>query len=88
MKSVTSRFSYLMTALLAVTSLSVQAVESNPVEQYKYGMKLDVQKVLALHEEPSQWCQVVDARMDYLDSNGQKRSLAYVKLSDSCSDGD
>ncbi|ERI49980.1 hypothetical protein N878_02055 [Pseudomonas sp. EGD-AK9] len=78
---------YLLAAAFSFGSLAVQADESIPVERYRYGAQLDVQKVLALHEEPSADCQVVSARMDYLDSMDQKRSLEYRKLSSSCSEG-
>lgn len=75
-------------SLLATTvnfaSPTVQAAESVTPEPYHYGMRLDIGKVVTLHEEPSTHCQVVDARMDYLDSNGQLRSLAYRKLADTC----
>jgi hypothetical protein len=87
MKSITRRITYALTVLFAFASLPLQAAESLPLERYHYGMQLDVQKVLALHEESFQWCQVVDARMDYLDSRGQKRSLAYRKHASSCSEG-
>jgi hypothetical protein len=77
-----------LAAVLSLSSFALQAAEAIPAERYHYGMQLDVQKVLALHEESSRWCQVVDARMDYLDSQGQQRSLAYRKHSHSCSAGD
>jgi hypothetical protein len=87
MQSITHRAAYALAAVLAFASLPLQAAESTPVERYHYGMHLDVQKVLAMHEEPSQGCQVVGAQLDYLDSQGQKRSLAYRKHASSCSEG-
>ncbi|ARS49280.1 DUF2790 domain-containing protein [Ectopseudomonas hydrolytica] len=78
---------YLLAAAFSLGGLAVQAAESVPVEQYHYGMQLDVRKVLALHEESSSGCRVVSARMDYLDSMGHKRSLEYRKLSSTCSEG-
>ncbi|KFJ92874.1 hypothetical protein JF55_05375 [Pseudomonas sp. 1-7] len=78
---------YLLAAVFSFGSLAVHAADSIPVERYHYDMQLDVQKVLSLHEEPSSGCQVVNARMDYLDSMDQKRSLEYRKLSSSCSEG-
>jgi hypothetical protein len=77
-----------LAAVLTLSSFALQAAEAIPAERYYYGMQLDVQKVLALHEESSRWCQVVDARMDYLESQGQQHSLAYRKHSRSCSAGD
>ena len=87
MKPIIQGAAYVLTAVFSLAIPALQAAESIPLERYHYGMQLDVQKVLELHEEPSQWCQVVDARMDYLDSQGQKRSLAYRKLASSCSEG-
>lgn len=87
MKFITCGAAYVLAAVFSFGSLVVQAAESIPVERYRYDMQLDVQKVLSTHEESSSRCQVVDARMDYLDSQGQKRSLAYRRLSSSCSEG-
>lgn len=75
-------------ALAAITlgSIPAQAAGASTAERYHYGMRLDVQKIVSLHEASSQLCQVVDARMDYLDSQGQRRSLAYLKLAAACRD--
>ncbi|WP_271412153.1 DUF2790 domain-containing protein [Pseudomonas sp. Q1-7] len=75
----------LLAATFNVVSAVAHAAESAPPERYHYGMHLDVKKVIAVHEEPSVLCQVVDARMDYLDSSGQLRSLEYRKHADVCS---
>jgi len=47
------------------------------VQNYHYGQHLDVQKVLAIHDNNAQSCGVVTAKMDYLDSKGQPHSLQY-----------
>lgn len=70
--------------ILPLASLTVYAAEAVTAERYHYGMQLDVQKVLALHEAPTQLCQVVEARMDYLDSQGGERSLVYLKHAKAC----
>lgn len=81
-----------MAAVLTLSSLALQAAEPTPAERYHYGMQLDVQKVLAMSEaEPhasSQPCEVVAARMDYLDSAGKARSVTYLKHSSACQDHD
>jgi hypothetical protein len=84
MKSIPHVAAVALAFILPLASLSVHAAETVTVERYHYGMQLDVQKVLALHEAPAQSCQVVDARMDYLDSQGRERSLAYVKHAKAC----
>ena len=83
MKAIT-RAALVLACVRPFSSFGLQAAESIPAERYHYGMQLDVQKVLALHEDPAQSCQVVDARMDYLDSQGRERSLAYVKHAKAC----
>jgi hypothetical protein len=74
--------------LLATTfnfaSPVAQAADGVAPERYHYGMQIDISQVVSVHEEPSVLCQVVDARMDYLDSSGQLRSLAYRKFADTC----
>ena len=83
MKAIT-RAALVLACVLPFSSFGPQAAESIPAERYHYGMQLDVQKILALHEAPAQSCQVVEARMDYLDSQGRERSLAYVKHAKAC----
>lgn len=75
----------LLAATLNLASTAAQAAEHVAPERYHYGMHLDVKRVVAVHEAPSELCQVVDARMDYLDSNGQLHSVAYRKHADACS---
>ncbi|MDH4563952.1 DUF2790 domain-containing protein [Pseudomonas sp. BN411] len=74
----------LLAATFSFASLAAQAAGNVTPEPYRYGMHLDINKVVSIHEEPSVLCQVVDARMDYLDSSGQQHSLAYRKLADAC----
>ncbi|MDH4608991.1 DUF2790 domain-containing protein [Pseudomonas sp. BN102] len=73
-------------AAISLGSIPAQAADATRVERYHYGMHLDVQKLVALHEAPAQLCQLVEARMDYLDSQGKLRSLAYLKHSATCRD--
>lgn len=79
----------LLAATAAFVSLGAQAVETPPVEQYHYGQKLDVKKVLAIQEDAGSPfdCGIVNARMYYLDSQGQPHSLAYRKFATACNEG-
>ncbi|GAC1032711.1 hypothetical protein thsps21_35400 [Pseudomonas sp. No.21] len=86
MQSLARTAAFALSLVLPLASLGLQAAESIPVEQYHYGMQLDVQKVLALHEAPTVLCQVVEARMDYLDSQGREHRLAYLKHATACQD--
>ncbi|EKT4467141.1 DUF2790 domain-containing protein [Pseudomonas putida] len=67
-------------ALFGVAAISAQASSepmSDSVMQYRYGDRLDVQKVLSIKDDQSNACGVVNTRMDYLDSNGRRQSLEY-----------
>lgn len=56
-----------------------------PVE-YTYGTELDVVKVLSMSNIPDV-CEVVPARMEYLDSHGQRHILDYKVMGNGCSNG-
>ncbi|WP_277962309.1 DUF2790 domain-containing protein [Pseudomonas sp. RIT-To-2] len=57
-----------------------------PVEHYTYSQHLDIAKVLNTSEIPAV-CEVVPARMTYLDSTGQKHILEYRVMGNGCSNG-
>jgi hypothetical protein len=48
---------------------------------------LDIKQVVAFEESSAQFCDVVEARMTYLDSQDKTQVLKYRKVSSSCSDG-
>lgn len=78
-------------ALLGFGALAAQAssmpMADSSVMQYRYGDKLDVKKVLSVSDDQATACGVVNARMDYLDSHGQPRSVAYRSYAtDGCHD--
>ena len=82
--------------VLALSSLCATAmadevptdVASNtvPVEEYTYSTHLDIAKVISMSEIPSV-CEVVPARMEYEDSNGQRHILRYSVMGNGCSNG-
>ncbi|HBO9702535.1 DUF2790 domain-containing protein [Pseudomonas aeruginosa] len=74
-------------AALALPAFAAQAAAPVPTESYRYGMPLDVHKVVATQEQASPTCEIVDARMDYLDSAGKLHSLACRKYASACSQG-
>ena len=53
------------------------------VQNYVYGMSLDIDKVVSI-SEPDAVCGVVTARMTYEDSQGAQRELDYQKWSNGC----
>ena len=78
----------LLTAALACTAFTGLAqandtTSSNAVP-YKYGMPLQVAKVIALTEPATLECKVITAAMKYLDNNGRPEEISYRKLSDAC----
>jgi len=78
----------LLAAALACTAFTglAQANDTTPSNAvpYKYGMPLQVAKVVALTEPPTLECKVVTADMKYLDNNGRREEISYRKLSDAC----
>ncbi|WEL70581.1 DUF2790 domain-containing protein [Pseudomonas sp. CBSPCGW29] len=64
-------------ALLNIAAFSAQA-EASP--------KLDIQQVSTV-DDGGAACGVVNARMTYLDSHGQKQVFEYMKFADSCNEG-
>lgn len=54
-----------------------------PVEQYSYGLHLDVAKVIS-QTEIANVCGVVPMRMTYDDSQGKRHILAYQVLGTGC----
>ncbi|MDD2162666.1 DUF2790 domain-containing protein [Pseudomonas sp. MIL19] len=80
----------LTASLFVLLSLGVPPVvaqENIVTETYSYNTPLDINSVVSLTEDSSQHCNVVNAQMTYLKSNGEKRVLIYRKLSSNCSDG-
>ncbi|WP_207884054.1 DUF2790 domain-containing protein [Pseudomonas sp. 30_B] len=79
----------LLAVIAAFASLGAQAADTVPVEPYHYGQKLDVKQVIAIHEDSGSPfdCGIVNARMDYLDSQGLAHSLAYRKFATNCNEG-
>ncbi|WP_213879787.1 DUF2790 domain-containing protein [Pseudomonas sp. dw_358] len=57
----------------------------NP-QQYTYGMKLDIARVISTTQVPNE-CGVVPMQMAYEDSAGQRHVLAYSVMGNGCSNG-
>ena len=56
------------------------------VEQYNYGMKLDIAKVISTTEVPNV-CAVVPTQMTYIDHQGQQHTVEYLVMGNGCSNG-
>lgn len=64
---------------------SLQRLEQVPVETYRYGMQLDIARVLSI-SDTGQVCAVVPSVMHYEDSKGQLRALEYLIHGSGCYD--
>ncbi|AYW61718.1 TPA: DUF2790 domain-containing protein [Pseudomonas aeruginosa] len=60
--------------------------QENAVEEYAYGMQLDVARVIS-STDTSNACGIVPARMTYEDSNGQKHTVEYQVWGNGCTGG-
>ncbi|EZP66364.1 Type IIA topoisomerase (DNA gyrase/topo II, topoisomerase IV), A subunit [Pseudomonas sp. RIT357] len=75
------------TAALADEAPTELAGQNAPiVEDYTYSTHLDVAKVLSMSEVPNV-CEVVPAKMEYEDSQGQRHILNYKIMGNGCSNG-
>ncbi|MDH4582737.1 DUF2790 domain-containing protein [Pseudomonas sp. BN415] len=73
------------TLLLAfLASGSVFAAKSAESVPYRYGMPLDVARVISIDEPNSLICETIQAKMTYVDSNGEEKSVTYLKESSAC----
>ncbi|WP_053145079.1 DUF2790 domain-containing protein [Pseudomonas sp. P97.38] len=74
-------------SLTAFAGLSQAADVPSPTP-YRYGMPLEIKKVLSLMEPSTPYCEVVTAQMVYIDKAGQTRDISYNKLSQACTSAD
>ena len=76
-----------LTGALGVAGSSFASPAPKPVDTrtYEYGMWLDIAKVLSTDISRSTQCEVVEAKMAYLNSAGGVEVLRYLTLSSACS---
>ncbi|MFZ6048385.1 DUF2790 domain-containing protein [Pseudomonas sp. CR3202] len=72
----------LLLAILA--SGSVSAAKSADAVPYSYGMPLDVARVISIDEPNPLTCETIQAKMTYVDANGDQKSVTYLKESSAC----
>lgn len=68
-------------SLITTFGAFAQNIEATP---YRYGMNLDIAKVISIEAQPSQYCEVVPAKMTYNNSAGEVLVLTYTQLSGAC----
>jgi hypothetical protein len=69
----------------ASNSFASPAPQPADARAYQYGMQLDIAKVLSTDISHSTQCEVVEAKMAYLNSAGGVQVLRYLTLSSACS---
>lgn len=75
---------FLLGCTLTLTTVSAMAqAESKPVP-YRYGMPMDIQKVIAMTEPDTRECKVIKAEIKFLDGAGEVQHVSYKKLSEAC----
>jgi hypothetical protein len=75
------------TAALADEAPTELAGQNAPiVEDYTYSTHLDVAKIVSMSNIP-EVCEVVPAKMEYEDSQGQRHILNYHVMGNGCSNG-
>ncbi|EIK52367.1 hypothetical protein YO5_06181 [Stutzerimonas stutzeri TS44] len=75
-----------MKKLLCIASLALcapLAIADTPAVPYQYGDKLDIAEVVSL-EVPAGGCEIVEAKMTYLDSKGETHVTSYLRQGPDC----
>lgn len=66
----------LLIGALSLVGFAAHADETTPVEQYSYGMHLDIARVIG-QTAPDEYKDVTPERLIYLDSKGVKHIMEY-----------
>ncbi|MGH8449075.1 DUF2790 domain-containing protein [Pseudomonas sp.] len=81
--------SLLLTGTLALAAVSgmaqadIQQTATKPVP-YQYGMPLNIDKVIAMHETDTNECKVINADIKFVDKAGKVEDVSYRKMSEAC----
>ncbi|KAA0940689.1 MULTISPECIES: DUF2790 domain-containing protein [unclassified Pseudomonas] len=73
-------------ALADETPTDVASQNTAITEEYSYSSNLDIAKVVSMSSIPNV-CEVVPARMEYEDHQGQRHILNYKVMGNGCSNG-
>lgn len=75
----------ILSGALALTTFNALAnnglIETQP---YRYGMDLDIAKVIAINEPQSTECKVVEATMKFINHAGKIEQISYRKQAMAC----
>ncbi|MFQ6345885.1 DUF2790 domain-containing protein [Pseudomonas sp. R11F] len=89
MKLRTLLFTGLFTGTLALAAGSGMAqADTSPAAakpvQYQYGMPLNIDRVIAMHETDTDECKVINADIKFVDKAGKVEDVSYRKMSEAC----
>ncbi|WP_455926275.1 DUF2790 domain-containing protein [Pseudomonas putida] len=62
---------------------TLPAAQNNSVQEYSYGTHLDIAKVVSMTNIPDV-CEVVPAKMTYLDHQGERHTIEYRVMGNGC----
>ncbi|WP_207282251.1 DUF2790 domain-containing protein [Pseudomonas sp. FW300-N2F2] len=71
--------------IIALSGSPLLAKEQTQVPAYEYGMPLDIAKVIRIEAPTSPMCEVVQAKMTYLNTQGAKKHVSFLQLAEACS---
>lgn len=71
-------------ALVVLTHNAFADTPNVPAKPYRYGMPIHVAKVISLEEPRSADCEVVSAKLTYLDTSGNVEAFTYFKMAQAC----
>lgn len=71
-------------SVLSFAGLSAQAQDNVPAHNFMYGEHLDIARSLSSDSDSSPACGVVGSHLKYVDSHGQKQTLNYLSVAQSC----
>jgi hypothetical protein len=71
-------------AIIALSGSPLFAQEQADPPDYEYGMPLDIAQVVRIDEPRSRVCEVVRAKMTYVNTQGETQHISYLKLAEAC----
>ncbi|MFI8579623.1 DUF2790 domain-containing protein [Ectopseudomonas khazarica] len=69
-------------ACLLALGCSIDLARAETAEHYHYGMQLDIARIVS--QTLPQGCDVGEARLVYLDSQGERHTLIYQRIGENC----
>lgn len=74
-------------SIMTVTALSASpllADEQAEVTAYQYGMQLDIARVIRIEEPASPTCEIVRAKMTFVNTQGATEQVSFLKQAEAC----